>query len=279
MKVLVTGAGGMLGRDVTDAAERADHEVVALTHAHLDVTDAGAVRKRFDAERPGAVVNCAAFTDVDGAEDDLRSAMTMNAEAAGVVAAAAERVGAAVVYPSSDYVFDGEKGEPYVESDPTGPRSVYGQSKLAGESETARACARHFVVRTSWLFGIHGRNFVDTMLRLGHEHGEVTVVRDQVGCPTFTVHLAEAMVALLATDAHGVHHVAGRGECSWYEFAREIFRQAPVECRVASTTSADFPRPAPRPAYSVLVSERTETVILPSWEEGLTEFLGERAMP
>ncbi len=279
MKVLVTGAGGMLGRDVADAAERAGHEVLALARGDLDVTDAAAVRERFDADCPGAVVNCAAFTNVDGAEDDLRGAMDLNADAAGVVAAAADRAGAVVIYPSSDYVFDGTKGEPYVESDPTRPQSVYGQSKLAGEAETARAADRHIIVRTSWLFGVHGRNFVDTMLRLGHEHGEVTVVRDQVGCPTFTVHLAEAIVALIDTETVGLHHVAGRGEASWYEFAREIFRQAPVECRVLSTTSAEFERPAPRPAYSVLVSERADTVVLPAWEEGLSAFLGERAMP
>ncbi|MGI8439231.1 MAG: dTDP-4-dehydrorhamnose reductase [Thermoleophilaceae bacterium] len=277
MKLLVPGGAGMLGRDVARVASAAGHEVVALTREGLDVTDAAAVAERVAAEAPDAVLNCAAYTNVDGAEADLRSAMEGNAEAARHVAAAAAAAGAAVLYPSTDYVFDGTKREPYVESDPTRPQTVYGQSKLAGEHETASANPRHVIARTSWLFGTGGRNFVETMLRLAGEHAEVTVVRDQVGCPTYTPHLAEALVALLAAESYGVHHVAARGECSWYEFAREIFRQAPVECRVESTTSAEFRRPAPRPAYSVLVSERDDAVLLPAWEMGLADYLAERA--
>lgn len=266
----------MLGRDVVAAAERMNHEVVGLTRLHLDVTDHASVIRRIGEEKPDAVVNCAAYTDVDGAEGDLRSAMDVNADAAGSVAEAAAAVRARVIYPSSDYVFDGLKGGPYVESDEPRPLSVYAQSKLAGEHTTTDSNRRHFVVRSAWLFGLGGRNFVDTMLRLAEDHGEVLVVRDQVGCPTYTGHLAEALVRILDSDAYGVHHIAAAGECSWYELAVEAFEQAGVECRVLSCTTEEFPRPAPRPPYSVLASEWPDTFRLPEWQAGLADYLAER---
>jgi dTDP-4-dehydrorhamnose reductase len=278
VKILVTGAAGMLGADVVRAAELVHHEVSALGHADLDVTDARAVKRTLESERPDAVVHCAAWTDVDAAEDDLEDAMEVNAEGAGNVAAAARAVDAKVVYPSTDYVFDGSKSEPYVESDPPRPISVYGQSKLAGEHETVTANPSHFVVRSSWLFGSSGRNFVDTMLTLAAEHGEVLVVRDQVGCPTYTVHLADAIVRLVDTDAYGVHHLAGAGECSWFDFAVEIFNQAGVSCRVKSCTSEEFARPAPRPQYSALATERSDALHLPHWKEGLASYLAQRSV-
>jgi dTDP-4-dehydrorhamnose reductase len=201
----------------------------------------------------------------------------VNRDGARNVAAGAAGVGAAVVQPSTDYVFDGSKRTPYLESDPTGPRSAYGRSKLAGEHAVAEANKRHLVVRTSWLFGVSGSNFVDTMLGLARDRDEVKVVHDQVGCPTYTGHLAEALVRLAGTDAHGVHHVAGGGACSWFEFATEIFRQAGLDVRAVPCKTADFPRPAPRPAYSVLGSERPDAVRLPDWREGLASYLSERA--
>jgi dTDP-4-dehydrorhamnose reductase len=176
-----------------------------------------------------------------------------------------------VVYVSSDYVFDGRKDTPYVETDTTNPLSAYGRSKLAGERATAEANQRYFVVRSSWLFGAGGRNFVETMLGLGPE---VRVVDDQVGCPTFTGHLAEALVKLAATADYGVHHMAASGSCSWFEFAREIFARAGVDTRVSPCTTEDFPRPAPRPAYSVMESERGHR--LPHWRDGLDAYLGVR---
>jgi dTDP-4-dehydrorhamnose reductase len=278
MKIIVTGAGGMLGQDVVRAAEYVNHEVVALARDDLDIVDAAAVERVFAAESPDVVVNCAAYTNVDGAQDDLESAMAVNADGARNVAAAAAAVGASVLYPSTDYVFDGSKSSPYVESDETRPLSVYAQSKLAGEHETAAANPRHWIVRTSWLFGIGGRNFVETMLTLGRELGEVIVVRDQVGCPTYTGHFADALVQLLDRQDHGLHHIAGGGECSWYEFAGEIFNQAQVECRVLSSTTDEFPRPAPRPAYSVLGTERRYALYLPDWREGLASYLADRAV-
>lgn len=277
MKVLITGAGGMLGRDVARAAESAGHEVVALDRAALDVTDAGAVERAVGEARPDTVVNCAAWTDVDGAEAEEEAALALNGDAAGHVAAAAAAAGASVVLPSTDYVFDGSGGErPYLESDPTGPLSAYGRTKLAGERAALDANERCFVVRTAWLFGRGGGNFVETMLRLAGERGAVSVVDDQIGSPTYTPHLAEGLLALAAGDAHGVHHMTARGHCSWYQFARAVFATAGVRCTVAPVSSAEMARPAPRPAWSVLRSERPEGIDLPHWRDGLAAYVAER---
>jgi dTDP-4-dehydrorhamnose reductase len=278
MRLLVTGAAGMLGHDVVRAARFVNHEVVALGHADLDITDGRRVRRTVARLAPDAVVNCAGWTDVDAAEEDPIAATRVNEQAPRHVAAAAAEAGAAIVQPSTDYVFDGKKSEPYVESDPTHPLSIYGATKLAGEHAVVAANSRHFVVRTSWLFGANGENFVETMLRLGRELGEVVVVRDQVGCPTYTTHLAEALVQLLDGDDYGLHHIAGGGECSWFEFATAIFEQADIDCRTLSCTTDEFPRPAPRPAYSVLATERDYGLVLPDWREGLGSYLAERAV-
>ena len=266
----MTGAGGMLGRDVMRAAP----DAVGLTRAELDVTDHRAVERALREVRPDAVVNCAAYTNVDGAEDDEDTATRVNGDGAGNVATAAAGVGAFVVQPSTDYVFDGTKTEPYVESDPTGARSAYGRSKLAGEWCTAESGAAHAIVRTAWLFGVAGKNFVDTMLRL---EGELKVVDDQVGCPTYTGHLAAALVEIAERRLSGVMHVAGGGQCSWHDFAAEIFRQAGREVDLRPCTTDEFPRPAPRPRFSVLRSERSDTPRLPDWHEGLRAYLAERA--
>jgi dTDP-4-dehydrorhamnose reductase len=277
LKILITGGAGMLGRDVTLAARAVNHEPVALGHDELDITDRAAVERAVIENNPGAVVNCAAWTDVDGAESHLEEATAANGAGAGIVAAAAASLNVPVIYPSSDYVFDGTREDGYVESDETGPLSAYGKSKLAGEEETAGANPHHFIVRASWLFGVNGRNFVDTMLGLADHQEEVVVVRDQVGCPTYTGHLAQGLVRLLDGDDYGIHHMAGGGRCSWYEFAVEIFRQAGVDCHVLSATSDMLARPAPRPAFSVLVSEREHPILLPDWSEGLSAYLTERA--
>jgi dTDP-4-dehydrorhamnose reductase len=268
----------MLGTDFVRAASYWNHEVVGLDLPELDISEPKAIWRACVEHRPEVVVNCAAYTDVDGAEDDLATASRVNVEGARYVALAAAEVGASVLYPSTDYVFDGLKGAPYVESDPTRPMSVYGQTKAAGEAETAAANQHYFIVRTSWLFGAAGRNFVDTMLALGRDQGDVVVVRDQVGCPTYTAHLADALVRLIGTTAYGIHHIAGGGECSWYEFAEEIFRQAGIEVRMMSLTTEELNRPAPRPPYSVLATERAEAIYLPDWREGLASYLAERAV-
>lgn len=276
MKLLVCGAGGMLGQDVQRAATQANHEVAALDRDALDITDAAAVNRAMRRERPNAVLNCAAFTHVDAAEDERDAAETLNGEAAGIVAAAAAQAGASVVYPSTDYVFDGTSQTPYVESDQVAPQSSYGSSKLAGEIATAQANPRHFVVRTSWLFGLGGRNFVETMLEIGARDGRVVVVRDQVGSPTWTGHLAAGLIRMLDTDAYGVHHLSAAGSCSWYDFAVAIFEDAGVECTVLSTTAAELARPAPRPAFSVLDTEWEDAIRLPAWRTGLRSYLEAR---
>jgi dTDP-4-dehydrorhamnose reductase len=277
LKILITGGAGMLGRDVAQAARAVNHEPIALGHDELDITDREAVERAVIESKPGAIVNCAAWTDVDGAEYHPDEALAANGAGAGIVAAAAAALNVPVICPSSDYVFDGRRGDGYVESDETNPLSAYGRSKLTGEEETSAANPRHFIVRASWLFGVNGRNFVDTMLGIADHQDEVVVVRDQVGCPTYTGHLARGLVRLLDGDDYGIHHMAGGGRCSWYEFAVEIFRQAGVDCRVLSATSDMLDRPAPRPAFSVLVSEREHPILLPEWSEGLSEYLGERA--
>jgi dTDP-4-dehydrorhamnose reductase len=274
---MVFGAGGMLGRDVIRAAEAAGHDVVAMPREDADVTDAASVAGAVGGARPGAVVNCAAWTDVDGAENHEREALAVNADGARNVAAAAAEADAAVVYPSTDYVFDGEKPEPYLESDAVRPLSAYGRTKLAGERATAEANPRHQIVRTQWLFGVAGNNFVETMLRLGSERDELTVVDDQVGCPTYTADLAAALVGLAAGGAVGIRHVAGGGECSWREFAEGIFERAGTDCRVLPGTTAELGRPAPRPAHGVLRSEHEDTPTLPDWREGLDRYLAERS--
>ena len=277
MRLLVTGAGGMLGRAVVDAARLRGHEVRAPALAEIDITDPFALIAVMLEWRPDAVVNCAAYTDVDGAERDRAAAEAVNATGAGNVAAAAAEVGAAIVHLSTDYVFDGSKDEPWLESDPTGPLGVYGETKLAGEHAVAEANPAHAIVRTAWLFGAGGRNFVDTMLALGAQRDEVAVVTDQVGCPTWTGHLAGALVALAERPLDGaVHHIAGAGSCTWNDLAREVFDRAGLACRVAPTTTDQFPRPARRPAYSVLASERPDAIRLPPWQQGVADYLATR---
>src|SRR5215212_2688666 len=224
MRLLVTGGAGMLGQAVAAAATRLGHDVVALSRAELDVTDADHVRRVVAAAAPRAVVNCAAWTDVDGSETAEAAATAVNGDGAGNVARAAAETGARIVHVSTDYVFDGERahagggtGEPWVESDPVNPLGAYGRSKLAGEQQVAAATDEHAIVRTAWLFGAGGRNFVDTMLALGEEGDEVSVVTDQVGSPTWTGHLAEGLVELAERGGDvGILHATGGGACSWY---------------------------------------------------------------
>jgi len=276
VKLLVTGAAGMLGRDVMLAAGNAGHDVVGFGRAELDVTDAAALERKLDLERPDVVINCSAWTDVDGAEEAEQAAFAVNGTGAGAVAAAAAAVGAGVVYVSTDYVFDGAKGAPYVESDQPAPLSAYGRTKLAGEEATAAANKRHFIVRTAGLFGVGGNNFVETMLRLAEGQNEVLVVRDQIGSPTYTWHLAYGLVRLIEGLEYGIHHMAASGQCSWYEFAREIFEQAEVECKVLSVSTEEFGRPAARPPFSALTSQREHAIRLPSWQDGLAGYLTQR---
>ncbi len=254
-RVLITGAGGQLGVALAEVFPGAD----ARTRSELDVTQPVAVEPR-----PDLVLHAAAWTNVDGAEEDEAGAYVANVLGTRNVAA----LGAPVVYYSSDYVFDGVKREPYVESDPTGPESAYGRTKLLGEREVHEG----WIVRSSWLFGWTSTNFVRTMLRLGAERDEVRVVDDQRGCPTYVGHLAEATRELLELPG-GVWHLAADGECTWAELAEAIFEEAGLGCRVVRISTEELGRPAPRPAYSVLRSERVGAPRLPHWREGLRECL------
>jgi dTDP-4-dehydrorhamnose reductase len=283
MRLLVAGAGGMLGADITRTGERAGHELVLLTHAQLDISDASAVDAVVREPGVDAVVNCAAWTDVDGAEANPEAAGTVNALGAGNLARAAAHAGIQLVHVSTDYVFNGDppldgEGErrPYVESDSTGPRSVYGQTKLEGERLVLDASPLHTVARSSWLFGVDGRNFVDTMLRLATERDAVQVVDDQVGCPTWTGHLAPSLLGLIEREVRGLVHLAGGGHVSWNGFAKEIFRQAEVNCRVEPSTTTEMARPAPRPGWSAIESERPDVIPMPDWRDGLAGYLAAR---
>jgi dTDP-4-dehydrorhamnose reductase len=279
MRLLVTGAAGMLGRDVVAAAGDAGHEAVALVRADLDITDAPAVRAAVLGARADAVINCAAWTDVDGAEAAEDAATAVNGDGAGSLAQAAAEAGALLVHVSSDYVFDGRAREPYREDAATGPQGAYGRSKLAGERAVAAAGGRSAIVRSAWLFGPHGKNFVDTMRRLGAEREEVAVVDDQVGCPTYTGHLAPALLEIAARGTTGVLHVAGGGRCSWLELAEATFAEAGLACRVRPQSTAALSRPAPRPAFSALAGTRPDAPVLPHWREGLRAHLERVGVP
>ena len=264
-RILITGAGGQLGRALQQ--EFADADVVALSHADWDVTNPPSNRLLqgdFD-----LVLHAAAWTDVDGAEADPQGAAAVNIAGTANVAS----LGAPLVAFSTDYVFDGRKREPYVESDGVNPLSAYGRTKLHGE---ATAGTGAWIVRTSWLFGLTGHNFVRTMLRLGAERKEVAVVVDQRGCPTFVGHLAHAVRELVDGDRpRGVWHLAADGDCTWADFAEAVFSEAGIDCRVRRVSTGELGRPAPRPAYAVLRSERAGAPTLPHWREGLRACLAQ----
>jgi dTDP-4-dehydrorhamnose reductase len=279
----------MLGHDVVRAGERAGHELVPVDLPELDITDVSAVSPlvaRLQGE-PGSldgIVNCAAWTDVDGAETRREQAHAVNFEGTSVLAGVALQGDIPLLHLSTDYVFDGVapldrdgRPRPYRESDPTGPRSVYGATKLEGEGVVLGVSAKNTVVRTAWLYGLDGSNFVDTMLRLAGERESVQVVTDQVGSPTWSGHLAPALVGLLERRVTGLVHLTGGGDVSWNGFAQEIFRQAEIDCRVEPTTSDQFVRPAPRPSWSALESERDDVLPLPPWQDGLSGYLAARA--
>lgn len=252
MKILVTGANGQLGREITLLPEQPGIEIIGFGRDRLDITDMEQCRRVIGAHRPDAVIHCAAHTAVDLAESEPDAAYRVNAYGTRNVAVAAEEIGAKLVYISTDYVFDGRGSQPYREYDRTDPQSVYGKSKLAGELLAQTLCRRYFIVRTSWVYGKYGSNFVKTMLRLAGERDRLKVVHDQVGSPTYTLDLAEFLLELVQTDYYGIYHASNTGVCSWYEFAKAIFEERGLRVEVEPCTTADYPRPAPRPAYSVL---------------------------
>ena len=274
MRVLVTGAAGMLGCDLVPLLE-VDHEVTAVD-LDVDITDRDAVDVCFAGCRPQAVFHLAAWTDVDRAEEYEAVALRVNGVGTANVARAAARVGAPLVVVSTDYVFDGTRS-PYAEDAPVAPIGAYGRTKLAGEEA---ALAEHpegtRIARTAWLYGSRGRNFVDTMRGLGEARDEVSVVADQEGCPTWTCDLAPALIALVDQPA-GIYHTAGAGSVTWADFAVAVFEEAGLECRVVPVSTAEFGRPAPRPARSVLAVTKPGAPRLRHWREALVDYLGRTA--
>ncbi|MCM3786615.1 dTDP-4-dehydrorhamnose reductase [Neobacillus mesonae] len=284
MKVLVTGAAGQLGKDVVLLLQKKGCEVLACDRHTLDITDSEQCEAVVSDFLPQAIIHCAAYTAVDAAETDIEGAYLVNATGSRNLTVAAERYQAKMVYISTDYVFNGESSNPYHEYDNTDPKSIYGKSKRAGEILIQSLSSRYFIVRTSWVYGLHGNNFVKTMLKLGQEKRLLNVVDDQKGSPTYTVDLAAFLYELIQTEKYGIYHASNSGSCTWYEFTKAILEDAgkvldlKITASVEPCTTDHFPRPAPRPQNSVMehLSIRTNgfTEMRP-WREGLHDFLYE----
>lgn len=278
MKVFVTGAEGLLGQAFVLEAEARGSAVIAASQADLDVTDERHCLRAIVSARADVVVHCAAFTDVDGAETAEARALTVNRDGTRNVARAAREAGSLLVYPSTDYVFDGTGNRPYSTTDPPNPLGAYGRSKLSGEYQVKGSGVRHLVVRTSWLYGEGGRNFVDTILRLAGEKEEMRVVADQVGRPTWSRSLARTLLDLLAEGATGTLNACDSGTASWFDLAKATLDIAGHSTRLIPVTSSEWGAPAPRPLYSVLDLGDTEALLgrtLPRWSASLETYLGE----
>ncbi len=281
MKVLLTGSNGQLGRELTRQLEKKKIDHVGYDIPEFDVTDKEKIAAIIAKEQPTVIINCGALTNVDGCETQRDLAMAINAVGPKYLAEIARDQDMVLVQVSTDYVFDGagiiKNGElrPYQETDPVDPKTVYGESKAAGEKAVAETTPKHFIVRTAWLYG-DGNNFVKTMLELAAKHPQLTVVNDQVGSPTSTVDLAAAIIDLIETDHYGIYHGTCEGQCSWYDFALEIFRLSGIDIPVAAVTSEQFVRPAPRPKYSVLENKALNDLKMNNfrpWQLSLAEYL------
>jgi dTDP-4-dehydrorhamnose reductase len=277
-KLLITGAAGQMGQALVLAAGREGWEVAATDLHDLDITDPQAVWTELSRQRPEVVVNAAAATRVDDLESDPDGALLVNALGPRNLAVACRRLGIKLVHLSTDYVFDGAKPGPYVEWDRTEPLSVYGRSKLLGEEWVRQQCPDHFIVRTAWLYGLPGPNFVTAILARGRSlgpDGELKVVHDQRGTPTSALALAPQLLALAGTEAFGTYHATCQGETTWYEFAGLILAAAGITVRVTPCATAEFPRPAPRPANSVLENRLLQVTgldLMPSWQAAYRQF-------
>ncbi len=272
MKVLITGAEGMLGTDLADVFEANGYEIFDMTHEEMDIMDFDRVSEVFDLVCPDFVIHCAAYTNVDKTVDECEMAYAINVFGTQNVAQAAEDVGATLVYISTDYVFDGNKTTPYTPDDQANPINNYGLTKYKGEDVVREVCSKYYIVRTSWLYGRHGKNFVDTMLSM-KDKDEIKVVDDQIGCPTWTVELSEAILKVLKNKQGGVYHICGGGSASWYEFAKEIFKLQGIKANLIPCKTEDYPRLAERPRYSVM----DNAGLCKNWREGLKEYLLSRS--
>ncbi len=278
MKVLVTGVRGQLGYDVCRILTQRGIEHIGVDIEDFDITDAKATRAYLLQAAPDAIIHCSAYTAVDKAEDDAELCYRVNEEGSRHVAAAAAELGAKLMYISTDYVFEGTGEQFYSPSDPTGPLSVYGKTKLAGENAVREAVDRHFIVRISWSFGINGKNFVRTMLRLSETRDELSVVCDQIGSPTYTYDLAILLCDMIVTERYGTYHATNEGICSWYEFASEIMRLAGRSTVVHPIPSDQYPARAPRPRNSRMSKDALTDAgfsRLPHWKDALERYLKE----
>lgn len=276
MKILVTGCKGMLGRELVSVFSE-DYTVRGIDVDEADITDREKIIATIETIAPDLIIHTAAYTDVDGCEKNVGIAYRVNGVGTQNVAIACRQIDATLVYISTDFVFDGTKREPYLESDQSNPLNVYGKSKLRGERYVQTLLNKYFIVRTSWLFGGNGRNFVETILRLAKEKDKLNIVDDQVGSPTYTKDLAYEIKRLIKANSYGIYHISNNGSCSWYEFAKEIFKVTNLNhIKVIPVKSAELNRPAPRPSYSVLKNYRLELTIgdeMRRWQGALNDYL------
>ena len=278
MKVLVTGFAGQLGYDIAQELAARGISCIAADKGEFDLTNTESVRGFVGACRPDVIVHCAAYTAVDKAEEDSAACYKVNVNGTQNLCSTAKEMQAKFVYISTDYVFDGEKSEPYEVDDVTGPQTVYGSTKLEGENRVRHTCPKHFIIRTAWVFGKNGNNFVKTMLRLGKERETLNVVCDQFGSPTYTKDLARLICDMIQTDKYGTYHATNEGFCSWADFAFEIMRKAGLSTRVVPISSSEYPAKAKRPMNSRLSKQKLVDngfTPLPDWQDALERYIKE----
>lgn len=276
MKILVTGVKGQLGYDVVQEGESRGLEMFGTDVDNMDITDAGQVKRVIEEYRPDAVIHCAAYTAVDAAEDNQELCRKINVDGTRNIAEVCKTMDIPMMYFSTDYVFDGQGENFWKEDDPKKPLNVYGQTKYEGELAVQALVEKYFILRISWVFGVNGNNFIKTMLRVGPQRGEVGVVADQIGSPTYTYDLAKLVIDMIQTDKYGAYHVTNEGICSWYEFACEIFKQAGLDVKVNPLTTAEYPAKAARPFNSRMSKDKLINAgfdMLPSWQDALERYL------
>lgn len=276
MKVFVTGVKGQLGHDVVNELEKRGIEAIGVDIEEMDITDKESVHRVITQAAPDAVIHCAAYTAVDAAEDNIELCRRVNADGTQYIAEVCKELDCKMIYISTDYVFDGQGERPWEPDDERHPLNVYGQTKYEGELAVQNTLDKYFIVRIAWVFGVNGKNFIKTMLRLAETNSRITVVNDQYGSPTYTYDLARLLVDMALTDRYGIYHATNEGICTWYEFACEIFRQAGVEVEVVPVSAEEYKAKAKRPENSRMNKDKLAEngfERLPSWQDALKRYL------